>query len=437
MLLRLQKLTLIASGLFVAACGDSPDQSPTSPEYQLTSGPPCTPSTLKQYARALAGTNNPIYNLAQQFSTQNANTVFATNLFFDLAAELAAMARSGSLSDAQKNNLSNLLIQGIACAAVTISPDANYSGLSYTPQFVKAAGPTGALEVRGRTVSENDPVYSHNRGQNGAAGLKAPSEGFKAWYPDRVMFYGFPIDGFSDEAAPVPNAGRIAFEWFTVRPSRFSLNPDDLRGQVALCVTSEVSSTVAKLRVQHSETILPVGSFAPDDPCSVPSPFTVGASQPGSRFSGALNWLAQQLSPEPLHATTVLVTTSPTGRPKTLSPIEVINPQGAILTYEPVPSDGSVSQGLGVTVHATGTNSTNWEGLLIKLTAQDNNGRFVAVSPDTATTNEVGVADFRNSRINKPGVYQLLAVTQPGPDQDATGFAADSVLSSNFHRNPK
>jgi hypothetical protein len=434
MLHRLQSLILLASGLSVAACGDSSNQVPTSPEYQLGSGPACSPSTVKQYARALAGTNSTIYSLAQQFSTQNANSIFATNLFFDLAAQLAAMARPGTLSDAQKTNLANLLIQGIACAAVTVSPDANYSGLSYTSEFVKAAGATGALEVRGRTDTENDPVYSHNRGQNGAAGLKAPTEGFKAWYPDRVMFYGFPIDGFSAEAKPVPTADRIAFEWFTVRPSRFSLNPSDLRGQVALCVTSEVSSTVAKLRVQHSETILPVGSFAPDDPCTVPAPFTVGAR---SRFSGALNWLAQQLSPEPLHATSLLVTTSPTGRPKTLSPIEVINPDGATLTYDPGPTDGQVKKPIGVKVHAEGAGGTDWEGLLIKIKAQDNNGSFVAVAPDTVTTDASGIADFSKSVINKTGVYQLLAVTLPGPVADAVGFVQDSVLSGNFLQRPK
>jgi hypothetical protein len=432
---RLQTFTLLASGIFVAACGDAPDRMPTSPQLQIGSGPACTPSDVKKFARQLAGTSSPIYNLAQQFTSQNANSISATNLFFDLAALLGDMARAGTLSATDKTNLANLLVQGIACANVAIS-DGSYSGLDYVPQFVKAAGSAGGLEVRGRTNTENDPIYSHDRGNDGAALVKAPSEGFKAWFPDRVMFYGFHIDGFSDESPPVPNADRIAFEWFTIRPARFSLNPSDLRGQIALCVLSDLNAT--QLRIQHVETILPVGSLAPSEsPCVAPSPFTVGARTPVSGFAGALAWLRQQFSPEPLHAASVLVTTSPTGRPKTLSPIEVVNPSGATLTYEPAPSDGKVSQGLGIKVHATGAGLTDWEGLLIKISAQDNNGRFVAVSPDTATTDASGRANFTTSKINKTGVYQLLAVTQPGPDQDATGFTPDSVLSANFHRFPK
>ena len=89
-----------------------------------------------------------------------------------------------------------------------------------------------------------------------------------------------------------------------------------------------------------------------------------------------------------------------------------------------------------MTVHATGEQLTDWEGLLIKVVAQDNNGRFVTVSPDTATTNASGIADFTNTTINKPGVYKLVAVTLPGPDADATGFVQDSVISASFLRLP-
>jgi hypothetical protein len=39
--------------------------------------------------------------------------------------------------------------------------------------------------------------------------------------------------------------------------------------------------------------------------------------------------------------------------------------------------------------------------------------------------------------INKPGVYQLLAVTLPSTDVDASAFTQDSVLSANFHQLPK
>jgi hypothetical protein len=120
-----------------------------------------------------------------------------------------------------------------------------------------------------------------------------------------------------------------------------------------------------------------------------------------------------------------------------LSPLEVINPRGAKLTYDPGPKDGQVNKPIGVKVHATGTGNTDWEGLLIEIRAQDNNGKFVAVTPRQATTNALGIADFSDSKINKTGVYQLLAVTLPSDDDNAEAFTQDSVLSGNFLQRPK
>lgn len=430
MLRRLGMIALVASGGVIGACGDEKDAGPTSPRLQIGSGPSCSPSSLKSAAKALAGTRSALYDLAQQFTAKNANTQFATNLFFDLAAQTANLARAGTLTDAQKTNLANVLIQGIACADVIVS-DVNYSGLGYVDEFVLAAGPSGALEVRGLTFGDSD-ILSHNDGEHGSAGIRPPSQGFAAWYGDKVMFYGFSISSFSDELAPPTEA---AFEWFTVRPRTSSPDPN-LRGQSAICVVfpfDDVDPT--QLRIQREETILPVGNFA--IPCiESPSQLRLGGRS-DSPAASMFAWLRRQLLPQPLHAFSALGTGTPSGNPKNLSPIEAINPLGATLTYAPAPSTGSVNQGIGAKVHATGAAETDWEGLLIKINAQDNNGRFVAVSPDTATTNASGIADFSASLINKPGVYKLVAVTLPGPDQDATGFTQDSVITvDNFHRLP-
>jgi hypothetical protein len=442
MLRRLHMLTLLASGLFVAACGDS--RAPTSPQLQIGTGPTCSPSDVKKFAKALAGTSSTLYSIAQQFTNQNANKVTGTNIFFNLAAEAANLARPGTLSTTQKTDLANLLIQGIACANVSISdPDyATLSNADRVAKFVAAAGPTGGLEVRGRpspATGQDDPVYSHNVGQNGSAGIAPPTgKGFADWYGDRVMFYGFPFTGTSSTEALPPN-GRAAFQWFAVWPAYASFNPNAtnaLSGKVSICIISETDFDASQLRIEHDlETILPVTDF--HVPCGDPSLLRFSAHQPESGLGNALAWLRQRLLPEPLLAAALTTRTSPSGSPKSLSPVEAINPLGATLTYEPVPSDGKVSQGLGIKVHATGSGGTDWEGLLIKISAQDNNGRFVTVSPDTATTDATGRANFTASKINKTGVYQLLAVTQPGPDQDATGFTPDSVLSGNFHRFPK
>ena len=432
---RLPMFALLASGGLVAACGDTRETTPTSPEFQIGSGPSCRPPDLKKFAKAVAGISSQLYGYAQQFSSQNANSVFATNLFFDLAAEAANLARPQTLSPTQRDNLANVLIQGIACANVVVS-DPLYSAPDYVEKFTRATGSTGALEVRGRTASENADIFSHNVGAHGSAGVKPPAAGFAAWYGGRVMFYGFDIAGTSAEEPPLGiGTDRVAFEWFTVRPATSSLSTE-LRGQAALCVLFPLNEVnPAQLRIQRVETILPVGNF--QVPCfETTSLFKPGSTQGESPVARMFGWLRHQLLPQPLLAISALGSGTPSGNPKNLSPVEVINPLGATLTYEPIPTTGAVSAGLGVTVHATGEQLTDWEGLLIKVVAQDNNGRFVTVSPDTATTNASGIADFTNATINKPGVYKLVAVTLPGPDADATGFVQDSVISASFHRLP-
>ncbi|HEX6433268.1 MAG TPA: hypothetical protein VFZ87_03470, partial [Gemmatimonadales bacterium] len=324
-------------------------------------------------------------------------------------------------------------IQGIACADVVTS-DVGYSGLQYVSSFVQAAGSTGMLEVRGRPSTPDDNVYSHNVGSFGSAGVKAPPAGFAAWYGGRALFYGFPIPDFSREESP--GSAVVAYEVFTVRP-RSNVLSSTLRGQVALCGAAIVPDP-AEIRIQKGSTILPVGEGFSELPCPATLAAT-GYSEDQSRSSlgRVAAWLGRNLLPEPLHATGFLMTVKPAGSAKTLSPLEVVNPLGATLTYVPPPSTGTVGVGLGVTVHATGAAGTDWEGLLIRVSAQDNNGNFVTVSPDTATTDSSGVAKFNNSVINKPGVYQLLAVTLPSTDVDAAAFTQDSVLSGNFHQRPK
>jgi hypothetical protein len=435
MLRRLQTLTLLASGVVVAACGDR-DSTPTSPQFQVGTGPTCSPTLVKRYARDVAGSTSPLYNIAQQFTTQNANKAGGTTLFFQLAAEAARLANPDGLIDPQQTALGNLLVQGIACADVTVS-DPSYTG--FRPEdvtnFANAAGHAGGLEVRGRSSTENDAIYTHNPNETGSSGVQAPSEGFDDWYGGAVLFYGFPINGFSHETS-ASSTGRVAFEWFTVRPRSSALS-STLRGQVAICVLSLIdpgSVTSKEARIQHVSTVLPVGNFT--IPCTAVS--SMLEQKPITSLDGALAWLRRQLLPEPLQATSMLVGTTPSGSAKSLSPIEAINPNAVTLTYDPGPVDGQFNKPLGVKVHATAGGGTDWEGLLIKIQAQDNNGNFVAVNPDTITTNALGIADFTSSIINKAGVYQLLAFTvSTDPDLSTGGFDSDSVLSGNFLQRPK
>jgi hypothetical protein len=415
----------LAIAVSALACSDRPEGQLTEPQLQVVGGPACKLANLKNAAKTFFGVQSLGYALAQQFTTQNANRASVLPIFFDLAQEIATKARAG-LSTQQIAAGAEVHRQAVACAPV-VDPD-------YTDDManVKAAlGLEGAYEVRGRDGLDNAVVLSHNTGANGSSGIKPPSSGFAAWTGGAVIFYGFTrttsLEGEA-QAADQP----AAFEWFTVSPAGAAYNPN-LRGLVGICVDFSPGISTAQLRIQHEDAddavILPVTTF---DVCSSAAAIQ---SQRFSPLGGALAWLRQSIVPAPLQAAT-LATTSPSGSIKRFSPVEAVNPGGAVLHFDPQPTNGAVSAPLGVKVLATGTGLVPWEGLLIKLSAVNNNGNFVAVSPDTATTDSQGVADFTTSKVNKPGGYFLLAVTQPGPDQDAAGFAQDSVTSNHFIRSP-
>jgi hypothetical protein len=271
-------------------------------------------------------------------------------------------------------------------------------------------------------------VLSHNIGDNGSSAVKAPTDGFHAWFGGPVILYGFTRGtAMTGEAAWDPDAPAV-FDWFTVRPLGAQYD-QDLRGVVQVCVPTPSD----QLRVQHEEgpaaVVLPSVFF---DVCGTGSLTQLRLSP----VKQALAWLHDRLTPAPLQAA-VVVATSPSGSVKKFSPVGAVNTGGAVLSFEPfVIPDTKLSEGLGVMVEATGTAGVPWEGLHIKLIAFDNNGSYT-LSPDTATTNADGVADFTQSILDKPGGYLLLAITQPGSDIDANGFLPDSVVSGNrFNRLP-
>ena len=82
----------------------------------------------------------------------------------------------------------------------------------------------------------------------------------------------------------------------------------------------------------------------------------------------------------------------------------------------------------------TGTGGTPWEGVLITLVVQLNNGSWVEITqedldtpPDPVITNEDGIARFGSIVLNKPGGYRLVAVpAEPG-------FTPEPEVSVAFH----
>jgi hypothetical protein len=422
-------LVLAAAAL---ACSEQSEMQLTEPQAQITGGPACKLSDLRNAAKTFFGLRTQGYTLASQFTTQNANTTAALPIFFNLAQEIAQKAGTSGLNTTQAALGAEVHRQAVACAPVA-DPDYNDN----MDNVEAALGPNGGYEVRGRlgSTNENAVVLSHNVGQNGSSGIKAPSDGFNAWTRGPTVFYGFTqgvtLDG---EAAADPNFP-ATFQWHTVRPATATYNPD-LRGLVGICVsTTTAGLNGAQFRIQHeagtAATVLPVTTF---DVCTRDSPTHTSSLSP---LGNAFAWLRQHLAPAPLQAAAAALTTSPSGSIKKFSPVEAVNPGEAVMTFVPsIIPDTRLNEGIGVKVHVEGFLGAPWEGLNIKMVAFDNNGSYT-LSPDEAVTDENGDADFTGSIIDKAGGYKLLAFTQPGADADAAGFAPDSVTSQNrFLRTP-
>ena len=413
------------------ACSEQSEMQPTEPQAQIAGGPACKLSDLRGAARTFFGNRTPGYKAAEKFTQQNQGTAAALPLFFDLAHHIAVEARS-PLSTAAIAAGAEVHRQAVACAPVA---DPDYMDNMENVKW--ALGPEGAYEVRGRRDSdnENDVVLSHNAGQHGSSGIKPPAAGYNEWTGGPVLFYGFAQGSSLEGEAPADSRFPATFQWSTVRPAGAEFD-GELSGQVTICVNTDANINIAQLRIQHEDgpdaVVLPVSNFAICGPGS--------AAIRNSRLlplERAFAWLHKRLAPTPLQAATTLATTSPSGSVKKFSPVEAVNPGGAVLRFDPVViPDTPIDEGLGVKVVATGSNGIPWEGLKIKLTPFDNNGSFTIV-PDTARTDENGVADFSGTIIDKPGGYLLLAVTQPDDDDNASGFTQDSVVSGNrFNRTP-
>ena len=56
------------------ACGEQSNMQLTEPQAEIAGGPACKLSDLRNAAKTFFGLRSPGYNLAQQFTTQNANT---------------------------------------------------------------------------------------------------------------------------------------------------------------------------------------------------------------------------------------------------------------------------------------------------------------------------------------------------------------------------
>jgi hypothetical protein len=418
-------LSVLAVVGILAACDNAPDAGPTAPQFQL-SGLACKPATVQKLARSVFGNGTPGLAAAQLITTnQTANVAPAFTIFNEIGKKAA-----GGLTGQSKWDAANLTVQTIACAAV-VSSDASVNALEDTVQFGAALDLKGAYAVRGLSAGDVADVKSHNAdlSQTGASGIRPPSQGFREWQGGQTLFYGYPRAGFSNEAPATPS-GRVAFDWFTVKPLTAATN-GDLSATVGICVNVTSSGDAVKLRVQHEQTIIPIASF---QVCPTTGSLRLDQGRTGP-LTG-LEWLARTFfAPTELHAASLLLTTSPGGTAKKFSPYEVVNPDSVQLAFGNRPADGMVNQSIPstvppapITVTAKGEQDTPWEGVSIQIFGINNNGLKVPFTNSIAVTDSTGTAAFPLIASPKTGGFNLYAVTlAPQNDPDVANFAADTT----------
>ena len=314
-----------------------------------------------------------------------------------------------------------------------MSSDPSVNALEDTVQFGAALELKGAYAVRGLIAGDVAPVKSHNAdlSQTGASGIQPPSQGFREWQGGQALFYGSPrVAGFSNEAPT--SAGRVAFDWFTVKPLTAATN-GNLSATVGICVNVATSGEAVKLRVQHDQTIIPI---APFQVC--PTTGALRLDQGRTSPITGLEWLARTFfAPTELHAASLLLTTSPGGTAKKFSPYEVVNPDSVQLAFGNQPADGLVNQpipstapGAPITVTAKGEQDTPWEGVSIQIFGINNNGLKVPFTNAIAVTDSTGTATFPSVASPKTGGFNLYAVTLPPQnDPDVANFAPDTTAA--------
>jgi hypothetical protein len=411
-------LTLAMGAVLLLGACDASSPLATSPSAKPAPPPPasaCAPNDLVKAAANLAGRPSTLVDLASLITTSNAGTVAGTAAVFDVLAEVARLAdaghAAGTWTDQNSIDGASVTVLSIACGNIALT------GASTADAFKSALDLSGLYEVRGGGADAAAAAIAHD----GMGGVQSPADGFAAWLSGRGLFYGYPIQTFSVEVF-----GGYAMDISVARPvippatQPASLTED---GVVALCPSVNPQGfTNEELRIQKTSHILPIsdGGFLSCVPVSALTSRT-GASGLSLAFAAAASGGVG-------------------GSIRNFSPHEIVFPGSVNLSFVTQPANGTandVLNGAGnsvVAVKAVGQNGTPWQGVEIQILALKNEGSFVAVCHDQATTGEDGIARFTTASINKAGGYILRAHTiSESDDPDVTTFAADSVNSTSFN----
>jgi hypothetical protein len=421
-------LATIVVVLAIAACADDREQSPTSPDFGKGGGgaTTCNYNDVKKYARDLFGASSAEATIAQNMSGFPAGSASATSLGFDLLAAIATKRNGGTgLTDTEISNGANLAANIVPCS------DVKTFGETTVAAFSSALASGGAFEV---PVSGTSTVLASDK----QAGIRAFGNDFLTWLDARALIFGYPLaDPFADGELTGTAAGltgRVTFEWSVVAEQSVNL-PTTNYGTFSQCVIVDNDADLFKLRIEKLTQLLEV-SASPIAGLECPAPPADFTRADRSNTLGQR--LLALLAPAPLHAAALGRTGSPTGSAGSFSPFQVSNPVNVVVTFTQQPRDGKVNTALPTfKVKVTGSKGKEWEGVLVQVTAFNNNGVTVETDNDQAVTDADGIATFDELIINKAGAYKLSAITvSPSEDPDVNGFAAGSSESKKFNVRP-
>lgn len=408
---------MLATGtvLLLGACDSGTPTTPTTVGAFANSVGTCSPSEFVKAAADVAGRPSTLVDLASLVTNQNAGTPTATSAIMDVYAELARLADAGHGADTwtEQNSAdgANLTVLGLACGTFSLT------GASTADAFKSALDASGLYEVRGGGSDAPSPAVAHD----GLGGVAAPAAGFGSWLSGRGLFYGYPISTFSVEAF-----GGYAMDISLARPViPPATAPAALidAGVVALCAVDNSGNYEAdQLRISKTSHILPVADgflSCPTEPppANITRTTAAGVSIAFGTLGGGVG-----------------------GTIRNFSPHEVVFPGSVNLSFVAQPANGASGQplvgsdGQPLAVKVEAAAGTPWEGVGVQLAALKNEGSFVAVCHDIATTDENGIARFPDAILNKAGGYTIVARTLPSSaDQDVLTFAPDSVSSGLFN----
>lgn len=413
-----------AFGVAIAlgACAGEGGQLATSPEapaFQVGVGPSCNLTDLRKATSALFGSKDPANDIAKKFTSKNLNTSAVTPFAYQLFEAIETKRGAGPWASTDPAKGAELTLQVIACSPVEYT-DENLEGTNTTNA---RAAFEAALDGGSGTYAVVAGSETGIKSKNGRAGLGA-SNTFGTFFGGQALVIGYTIGEFATE----DDAG-VFYEWSTVRPAGAGAFTG--LANVSYCVANGFDEN--ELRVQHlptgaEGTILPIGTNVAGVTC--PFDVTLQRNEDGSLVSRLLNGLFDAIRPAPLFANAVLKGPV-SGTLGDFSPTAVVDPQRTQMSFFVQPTGGSTNTALPLQVLVRGGGGTPWEGVLVEITAAENNGATLAPCGRFATTNDDGLAIFPNFQINKPGTVHLTAKTV-NSDPDLVTYPVDSVVSDDF-----